>query len=187
MTKLEKAQEKLINILKNQVVDLTMMSKIELGDDAIEAINDTNKEISELKTEVQQYTKGKVIAVDFDGVIHGYSDGWKDGIPYDYPVFGAREALTDLIDQGYHVMIYTTRCNHDLLDSDRDRVKDVKDYLNQYNIPFNEIYTGNGKPKATMYIDDRAISFKGNWNETLNQVKTFKTWNRPDAKSSAES
>jgi hypothetical protein len=32
------AQQELINVLMNQVVDLTMMSKIELGDDVIAEI-----------------------------------------------------------------------------------------------------------------------------------------------------
>jgi hypothetical protein len=34
----EQAKDKLIELLMNQVVDLTMMSKIELGDDVIEEI-----------------------------------------------------------------------------------------------------------------------------------------------------
>ena len=34
----EQAKDKLIEILENQVVDLTLMSKIELGDDVIEEI-----------------------------------------------------------------------------------------------------------------------------------------------------
>ena len=38
MTK-EEAKDKLIEVLMNQVVDLTMMSKIELGDDVIAEIN----------------------------------------------------------------------------------------------------------------------------------------------------
>jgi hypothetical protein len=34
-----KTQQELIDLLYSQVVDLTMMSKIELGDDVIEEIN----------------------------------------------------------------------------------------------------------------------------------------------------
>jgi len=37
MTK-EKAKDELIDLLYSQVIDLTMMSKIELGDDVIEEI-----------------------------------------------------------------------------------------------------------------------------------------------------
>ena len=49
MTQLEKKQEELIKLLRNQVIDLSMMSKIELGDDVIEKWNRLNKEIADLK------------------------------------------------------------------------------------------------------------------------------------------
>ena len=49
MTQLEKKQEELIELLKFQAIDLSMMSKIEFGDDVIEEWNRLNKEISELK------------------------------------------------------------------------------------------------------------------------------------------
>ena len=38
----EQAKDELINVLTNQVVDLTMMSKIELGDDVISEIKRLN-------------------------------------------------------------------------------------------------------------------------------------------------
>ena len=47
MSQLEKKQAQLIELLESQVIDLTMMSKIELGDDVIE-------EIKKLKAEIEQ-------------------------------------------------------------------------------------------------------------------------------------
>jgi hypothetical protein len=47
MSQLEKKQAQLIELLESQVMDLTMMSKIELGDDVIE-------EIKKLKAEIEQ-------------------------------------------------------------------------------------------------------------------------------------
>ena len=47
MTQLETRQAQLIELLESQVIDLTMMSKIELGDDVIE-------EIKRLKSEIEQ-------------------------------------------------------------------------------------------------------------------------------------
>jgi hypothetical protein len=38
MTTVEQAKDQLIEILENQVMDLTVMSKIELGDDVIAEI-----------------------------------------------------------------------------------------------------------------------------------------------------
>jgi predicted HAD superfamily Cof-like phosphohydrolase len=49
MTQLEQKQEELIELLKFQAIDLSMMSKIEFGDDVIKKWNSLSKEISELK------------------------------------------------------------------------------------------------------------------------------------------
>lgn len=38
----------------------------------------------------------KTICLDFDGIIHKYSEGWQNGMIYDYPIDGVREALMDL-------------------------------------------------------------------------------------------
>lgn len=42
-------QEELIDILNDQVIQLSMMSKIELGDDVIKAISDIKTRINEIK------------------------------------------------------------------------------------------------------------------------------------------
>ena len=48
MTKLEKKQSELINLLTSQVIDLSMMSKIELGDDVTKEWGRLNQEISSI-------------------------------------------------------------------------------------------------------------------------------------------
>jgi hypothetical protein len=48
MTKLEEKQSELINLLTSQVVDLSMMSKIELGDDVTKEWGRLNQEISSI-------------------------------------------------------------------------------------------------------------------------------------------
>ena len=50
MTPLEKKQEELIKILYGQVIDLSMMSKIELGDDVAAEIRKLRYQIENLKT-----------------------------------------------------------------------------------------------------------------------------------------
>jgi predicted HAD superfamily Cof-like phosphohydrolase len=49
MTPLEQKQDELLNLLYSQVIDLTMMSKIELGDDVLSKINELIPAISILK------------------------------------------------------------------------------------------------------------------------------------------
>ena len=64
MTKLEQKQAELIELLTNQVVDLSMMSKIELGNDVVEEYNKLVAEISQIKenyvsfvSEVEEFNK----------------------------------------------------------------------------------------------------------------------------------
>jgi hypothetical protein len=54
MTQLEKKQDELIKLLTIQAIDISMMSKIEFGNDVIEKWNTLNKEINNLK---QNYEK----------------------------------------------------------------------------------------------------------------------------------
>jgi predicted HAD superfamily Cof-like phosphohydrolase len=49
MTQLEKKQDELIKLLRNQVIDLSMMSKIELGDDVIQEWTRLKEEIEDAK------------------------------------------------------------------------------------------------------------------------------------------
>ena len=50
MTKLEEKQEELINLLYSQVVDISIMSKIELGDDVIGEIQKLNNDIFQIRS-----------------------------------------------------------------------------------------------------------------------------------------
>ena len=49
MTPLEQKQDELINLLRNQAIDLSMMSKIEFGDDVIQEWTRLKEEIDDLK------------------------------------------------------------------------------------------------------------------------------------------
>jgi len=51
MTYLEQKQNELINLLRNQVVDLSMMSKIELGDDVVQEWTRLKEEIEDAKSQ----------------------------------------------------------------------------------------------------------------------------------------
>ena len=60
--------------------------------------------------EVQTEFKDKTIAIDFDGVIHLYSNGFQglDNV-YDPPTPGARVALEQLKTLGYRLIIVSSR------------------------------------------------------------------------------
>jgi hypothetical protein len=112
-------------------------------------------------------TKDKTIAVDFDGVINPYSNGWCDGALYEDPKEGCKEALDFFKKLGFRVMIYSARCKND---KNRDA---VREYLTKYNIAFDEIYSGDGKPHCCIYIDDNGYRFEGTWRENLPKIIVY--------------
>jgi|TARA_Y100000310_G_scaffold160800_1_gene160693 acid phosphatase class B len=95
----------------------------------------------------------RIIAVDFDGVIHKFRKGWMDGSIYDEPVEDAIKELNMLNKKGYKVVVLTARTEH----------KEIQEWLKDKGVNF-DIEVTNVKPPAIAYIDDRAIRFT-NWND----------------------
>ena len=120
------------------------------------------------------------IAIDFDGVIHGYSKGWNGGEIYDPPVPGSKEAMEELKAQGHTLYIFSTRTNKIFHKNDKvDQKKAIEAWMKEHEIPFDKIWTF-GKPMADIFIDDRAIGFRGDWTTTLQEVSGFKVWNKEE-------
>jgi hypothetical protein len=118
-------------------------------------------------------TDKKTVAIDFDGVINSFSSGWKGSTVTDAPIGGAVDAIRVLLDSGNKVVIFSTRA------ATPEGAATIRDYL--------RVNSGNGdiadmveitdkKPIADVYIDDRAIPFTGNWEETLRQIEEFRPW-----------
>lgn len=115
----------------------------------------------------------KIICVDFDGVIHSYSSGWKGpGIIPDPPVQGAIEWLTSLIDDpDLDPQIYSARSKDD------DGIYAMKQWLRNNGLDPSLLKFPTKKPPAFLTIDDRAICFEGVF-PTLDSIKEFKSWNK---------
>lgn len=113
------------------------------------------------------------IVVDYDGVIHKYSKGWSDGSIYDPPVEGVKEALQDLLNSGYEVVIFSTRTHSKEVNGayESGQVAEMADWLAEYEIPYTRIYIGVGKPLCKIFIDDNALRFEGDWSKTVSDVK----------------
>ena len=116
----------------------------------------------------------KSICIDFDGVIHDYSRGWLGIDVFDKVLPGASEATHRLHDEGYMTIIHTTRNDSSALRDFLNSNDICFDYIN-YN-PYQPKGAERGKVKADVYLDDRGICFTGNWNDALNQIFNFKTW-----------
>ena len=91
----------------------------------------------------------KTVVFDFDGVIHSYKSGWrgKTVIP-DPPVDGIVEALKEIHESGYEIVVVSTRSA-----------------------------TVEGKAAVWSYLIDRAICFDGHPETLLQKIQSFKPWN----------
>lgn len=99
----------------------------------------------------------KTVCVDLDGVLASYS-GWKGVEVIGDPIPGAVQFTRDLSAFAY-VLVFTTRCKGDFgRADDPERLKGiVKAWLDRHGFAYHDIYTGQGKPPAAAYIDDRAV------------------------------
>jgi hypothetical protein len=77
MIKLEQKQKEYIDLLTNQVIDLSMMSKIELGDDVISKIRELKHEIEHL----EQYSVPFVDEVEEFNAIMGKPNNYEPTVP----------------------------------------------------------------------------------------------------------
>lgn len=96
----------------------------------------------------------ETIALDFDGVIHRYRNGYTGIRPDDEPVGGALEFVEDVMRRGYRVVIFTTRAMHP------EGHDAIKEWLAKYGFPSN-IQVTHEKIAASLYVDDRGIRFTG--------------------------
>ena len=87
-----------------------------------------------------------IVAIDFDGTL----------VELDTPLPGAKDALRALREQGHTIIIHT--CNN---------VEWVQQVLNNNDMPYDSIWDKPGKPRATAYVDDRAVVFDGNWDHVV--------------------
>ncbi len=115
-------------------------------------------------------TSPPVIAFDFDGVIASYN-GFvaKDDIQEPNPE--VLKAITLLKERGCKILLHSTRGDAFL-----------KMYCERFSIPVDYINRrpdkegdNPGKPIAFVYVDDRAICYKGESAETLvSEILNFK-------------
>lgn len=106
----------------------------------------------------------RTLAVDFDGVLHSYTSGWKGAVEIpDPPTDGAIEFL-QAMRKHYRVVVFTTRAETPA------GVIAVRDYLHQHGYPISLSDITYTKPPAVVYLDDRALRFDGTF-PTLEQIR----------------
>ena len=125
-----------------------------------------------------------ILCLDFDGVIHSYTSGWKgaDVIP-DPPVPGALQFIAAATEH-FTVHIFSSR-SHQF-----GGIKAMREWLGYWSVDptygmndefdhstWGAIEWPTEKPPAFLTIDDRALTFNGTW-PAIDTLKTFKPWNK---------
>lgn len=133
-----------------------------------------------------------ILCVDFDGVIHSYTSGWKgEAIISDPPVKGAIKWLWTAT-EWFDVQIYSSRSKSE--DGRRAMFGKILEWSEAEFGPGHPMGLVDGlppqydrypikfvaeKPAAFLTIDDRAICFEGDWSEfDPVDLLNFKPWNK---------
>lgn len=125
--------------------------------------------------------KKPILCLDFDGVIHSYTTGWKGAhIIQDSIVEGAISFILEAL-KHFEVAIFSSRSNQ------KNGIEAMRQYLkDNAGQAWYESIDGPGlesvtfpkeKPPAKISIDDRAITFTGKWPD-MELLKTFQPWNK---------
>ena len=123
-----------------------------------------------------------ILCLDFDGVLHSYKRGWMGAhIIGDPPVEGAVEFL-QAASEHFIIAIFSSRSNEE------GGIEAMKRWLARAFAPHNqemstrdhellrEIQWPSEKPPAMVTLDDRAITFTGEW-PSVESLLAFKPWN----------
>lgn len=124
-----------------------------------------------------------ILCLDFDGVLHSYTSGWKGAsVVPDPPVPGAIAFLREAV-KSFEVHIFSSRsCQEGGGYAMRawlgDHIIADEPSIIMSDPPwFAAIKWPTEKPPAMVTIDDRAITFTGQW-PTIESLLLFRPWNK---------
>ncbi len=103
----------------------------------------------------------RTVCVDFNGVLDMYT-GWRPDFMYP-PREGVDDFLRRLNDMGFRVVILTA------IDPEC-----IREWLVKHGLERHVADVVREKPPATAYIDDRAICFRGDFDQTLRELQSFR-------------
>lgn len=136
------------------------------GHEAIDRILSAAPASEDVMAKAELTTVAQTICLDFDGVIHSNQSGWQGeaNIP-DPPIHKVDVAIRNLR-KDYRVVVFSARCRKE------EGCVAIENWLAKHNIEVDEVC--RHKPPAHVYVDDRAVRFSGDWQQTIADIKSFK-------------
>lgn len=112
-----------------------------------------------------------ILCLDFDGVVNSYKNGFTSvGQALDGPTFGAKEFIEDA-QRYFTVAIFSSRS------AQTAGLECMMNYAQHYfgHEIADKIQFPINKPFALVTLDDRAITFNGQWPDPMTLMR-FKPW-----------
>lgn len=177
-----------------RLLDLMDSVGVKQGSQVMVAAKELRKSLADARE--QEPSGWPVICIDFDGVLHSYTSGWKGAdIIADPPVEGAMLWLHDLVvdERGVVPCIYSSRSKDpvgvaamqqwlrdhlaEMLFQHPQSCLRMQDAHVRADRIVRRIKFPTQKPPAHITIDDRAWCFNGIFPST-DTILAFKPWNR---------
>ena len=126
-----------------------------------------------------------ILCLDFDGVIHSYTSGWHGATTIPDPVTPGTFEFIDAASEHFKIVVHSSRAAHEnganailiYFAAERQRWRDAGGQ-SVATWPV-EIEVVDKKPPAFVTIDDRALTFTGNWADfDIGKLMEFKPWNK---------
>lgn len=153
----------------NELIDVCRGYIIDVDEALLTGRNFVDKLIDELKDAVGRFS-GKIICVDFDDVINDYPGWANEGFSTirGSPIKGAKEGIEELRRLGYRIFVHSARCGY------AGGKYAIEQYLSTHDIVVDAVT--EFKPPASVYLDDKGVTFTGDWSKAVQDVHTFRPW-----------
>jgi hypothetical protein len=114
------------------------------------------------------------IAVDIDDTIVKQEEDF-DITEFGIPLPNAIEALNKLRLNGWTIILHSCRTTPDVNPGyDLEILKmNVMMWADENGVPYDDVWVGEGKPLADVYLDNKAMEFHGDWKLVMQKLEAL--------------
>ena len=123
-----------------------------------------------------------ILCLDFDGVCHSYTSGWKGAAVIPDPHVPGLFEFLEAAKEHFDIQVFSSRTHQEggIMAMTLWFIEERKRWRRESGKPPRdtplEISFPKEKPPAFVSLDDRTIQFMGEW-PSINMLRNFKPWN----------